>query len=363
MTQTETSIVRINEVGNEERGAALAGFQSSAAAGSAMAHQAGTVAAVAREEAEIKAAIVLARGNPRDEARAYTRIIQSCQRPTFAEGACYSFPRGGARVEGPSIDMARELARCWTNVRYGLRIVTEDAASVHIKGYAYDLEANNYVEAEDKFSKLIQRKNRDGGTSWVQPDERDLRELVNRRGAICVRNAILQLIPPDIIEDAVLKVGETMRKAAAGDLEQDRPAAIRRMVLAFANIQVTTEMLAGKIGNSVDNITDEQLAELRKIYASMRDGNSKREDHFEVSKPAAASAEKSPVASQVKTQAAALAAQLGSKQAKDSPATQEQGAAQGGPVAQAAAVAPPPVAGSQGSLLPPEQPGNGRRRS
>ncbi|NBW17949.1 MAG: hypothetical protein EBR82_59250 [Caulobacteraceae bacterium] len=71
-----------------------------------------------------------------------------------------------------------------------------------------------------------------------------------------------------------------------------------------------------------------------------------------------------PKPTAVATQAAALVSKLtGEVVPPSNPATQEQGAAQGGPVAQAAAVAPPPVAGSQGSLLPPEQPGNGRRRS
>jgi len=68
--------------------------------------------------------------------------------------------------------------------------------------------------------------------------------------------------------------------------------------------------------------------------------------------------------SAVSSQAAALVSKLtGEVVPPSKPATQEQGTAQGGPVAQAAAVGPSPVAGSQGSLLPPEQPGNGRRRS
>lgn len=235
----------------------------------------------AREEAEMKAAIVLAKKFPRDEAAAYTRIMHSCDRPSFAEGANYAFPRGGQVVTGPSVDLARELARIWGNVRYGLRIVTEDDERVHIKGYAYDLESNTYVESEDKFAKLVQRRNKVTRQSeWVKPDERDLRELVNKRGAICVRNAILQLLPSDIVMDAMARCRDTAQKAAKGEIQQDREAAIRRLALAYHDIGVNSEMIAGYLKHSMELITNEEIADLRAIYKSIRDGNSRREEYF-----------------------------------------------------------------------------------
>src|SRR5690606_32675204 len=111
--------------------AALAGFEPQETA--ITVREAGAASAVAREEAEMKSAIFLARQFPRDEAAAYTKIIKSCRRPTFAEGAMYRFPRGGQQVEGPSVQLAREIARCWGNIRYGLRIVSVDAEMIHIR--------------------------------------------------------------------------------------------------------------------------------------------------------------------------------------------------------------------------------------
>ena len=55
-------------------------------------------------------------------------------------------------------------------------------------------------------------------TEWTVPDERDLRELTNRRGAICVRNAILALVPPDLVEDAMATADQTLEALLA---EQD----------------------------------------------------------------------------------------------------------------------------------------------
>lgn len=243
--------------------------------------QGGPFVQAAREEAEMKAAIVLAKKFPRDEAGAYTRIMHSCDRPSFAEGANYAFPRGGQVVTGPSVDLARELARIWGNIRYGLRFVTEDDERVHIKGYAYDLESNTYVESEDKFAKRVQRRNKvTRQAEWVKPDERDLRELVNKRGAICVRNAILQLLPSDIVMDAMARCRDTVQKAAKGEIQRDREAATRRLALAYHDIGVNSEMIAGYLRHPVELITNEEIADLRAIYKSIRDGNSRREEYF-----------------------------------------------------------------------------------
>ena len=155
--------------------------------------QAGELAAVAREQNEIQSAIVSAKKFPRNEQAAFVKALNSFRRQSMAEAATYSFPRGGKTVEGPSVDCARELARVWGNIRYGLRVVSQDENRLHIRAYALDLETNTYVEAEDEFSKLIQRKDKlSGATRWVTPDERDLRELMNRRGAIAIRNCLLQ---------------------------------------------------------------------------------------------------------------------------------------------------------------------------
>lgn len=259
--------------------AALAGFEPQE--DSLTVRESGAAAAVAREEAEMKSAIFLARQFPRDDAAAYTRIIKSCRRAGFAEGALYRFPRGGQQVEGPSVQLAREIARCWGNIRYGLRIVSVDAEMVHIRGYAHDLESNAYVEHEDKFARLVQRR-RGSRTEWVPPDERDLRELINRRGAILVRNAILQVVPSDVVENAIREVHSTLKRAAQGEIEQSREDAIRRLAVAFDAIGVSTEALEQYLGHPLDAISADEIADLRGVYKSIIDGNSRREDHFDL---------------------------------------------------------------------------------
>lgn len=266
--------------------AALAGFEGGEI-GHVQEREVGAAAAVAREEAEIKSAIFLARQFPRNEFAAYNKVIKACERPGLAEEAVYNFPRGGQQVSGPSVNLAREIARCWGNIRYGLRVVSVDEDMVHIRGYAFDLETNAYVEHEDKFEKLVYRK----GKGWVKPDERDLRELINRRGAILVRNAILQVVPSDVVDAAEEKAKETLRRAAAGEISQNREQAIRRLVKAFDGIGVTVEMLEGYLKHGLDAITADEIADLRAVYKSIQDGHSRREEYFDLKAPSAASQE------------------------------------------------------------------------
>lgn len=254
------------------------GFEKNAVA--VVAQGAGDLAAATREQSEIQSAIVSAKRFPRDEAAAYTKIIKAFERPLLAESARYLFRRGKTEITGPSVDLARECARCWGNMRHGLRVVGLTETNVHIKGYALDLETNAYCEHEDQFAPLIQRKTDSGQTVWKKPDERDLRELISKRGAILVRNAILQLMPPDIVDAAMDKAAETMRRAAAGELNQNREDAVRRLALAFDRLGVNTDMLQKKLGHELSLVTEDELVELRTIWKSIHDGNSKREEHF-----------------------------------------------------------------------------------
>lgn len=222
-------------------------------------------AAAAEKQFEIQSAIVLAKRFPRDEDLSFQKLMKACGRTTFAEDAEYSFPRGGQSVKGPSVFLAREAARVWTNIRYGLTITRDDSNSRQIQAWAWDLETNTKISAEDDFRKLIFRK----GKGWIEPDERDLRELTNRRGAILIRNCVLQILPKDLIEDALSKCRETLRTNAA----QDPDAARKKILLAFSELNVSAEQLAAYLGHPVAQSSPAEIADLRAVYKSISDGN------------------------------------------------------------------------------------------
>jgi hypothetical protein len=239
-------------------------------------------AAAAEKQFEIQSAVVLAKRFPRDEDGAFQRLMKACGRTSFAEDAEYSFPRGNKLndetgqweknfVNGPSINLAREGSRVWGNMRHGFVVTTDTENERTIMGFAWDLETNTRVQAEDSFKKLVYRR-KDG---WVKPDERDLRELTNRRAAILKRNCILEILPKDLIEDALDECRKTLRSNAEKDPDGER----KKILMAFSQLNISAEMLTAYLGHAVGQSSPAEIADLRAVYKSISDGNTTWADY------------------------------------------------------------------------------------
>lgn len=248
----------------------------------------GIAAAVSREQHEIQSAIAVAKRFPRNEAQASTAIVKACERPSMAEKALYSFPRKdkdgrNVAIEGLSVHLAREAARIWGNIWYGFRVVdwtTDDR--VTLRGIAHDLEANAHSECEVTFRALVPRKNfQTKQVEWVRPSERDFRNLINQQGAIAERNAVLKLIPKHVKDDVEAMIRSTLEAAAAGDLKQNKEDAVRRLAYGFDRLGVSVDMVERRLGHRLSVLTAEELAELRVIYRTLKEGEGKREEYFE----------------------------------------------------------------------------------
>jgi hypothetical protein len=106
-------------------------------------------------------------------------------------------------------------------------------------------------------------------TSWVEPDERDLRELTNKHAAIAKRNCLFELLPPDMVEDAIAKARETLLANA-----KDDPDAIRKKVInGFSELNVSVENLEAYLGHKIGECSPAELVDLRGHYKSIKDGN------------------------------------------------------------------------------------------
>jgi len=221
---------------------------------------------------EVQASIVIAKKFPRDEDEAFNKLIKTCKRPSFANRAAYKFPRGGKEVKGPSINLAREAARVWKNIEFGTEIVYDDEESRKIRAWAWDKESNEKTFAEDSFKKLIYRKNK----GWIKPDERDLRELTNRRASILKRNCLLELLPKDMIEEAMDMCDEVIAQSAAENINESR----NKIITAFKKLGISKEQIETKLGHSINKCTPEEIVDLRQIWQSISDGNSSWEEYI-----------------------------------------------------------------------------------
>ena len=140
----------------------------------------GTVAIEAsRAIAEAQGKLVIAKRFPRDEVQAYNRVAQACQRKGIAEKAFYSYNRGGGTVSGPTIRFAEELARCWGNIDYGIKELSQDDGKSEMQAYAWDLETN--AQSVQNFTNPHIREV--GGKAKVLTSQRDIYEINANMGA------------------------------------------------------------------------------------------------------------------------------------------------------------------------------------
>lgn len=225
-----------------------------------------------RQVAEVQAAMILAKSNPRDQVAAMDRILNACARPTLAESALYSYARGGSEITGPSIRLAEAIAQQWGNIQFGMRELDQSGGESTVMAYAWDVETN--TRKEIVFQVPHVRHTRKGRNKLEDP--RDVYEMVANNGARRLRACILSVIPGDVIESAVNQCEITLTANA-----DTSPAATQKMITAFEALGVTKKQLEKRIQRRIDTIRPAQVLSLRKIYASIRDGMSSTEDWFE----------------------------------------------------------------------------------
>lgn len=233
-----------------------------------------------RQAQEVQAAMVIAKKFPRDTNSALDRILQACKRRGLAEQACYAYPKGGTSVTGPSIRLAEAMAQNWGNVDFGILELEQRDGESTVMAYAWDLETN--TRQTKVFNVPHARWTKQDGLVPLR-DPRDIYEMIANQGARRLRACILGIIPGDITDAAVEQCENTMKAGNKGTVV-DRT---RKMVQLFSELGVTSEMIETRLGHILDATTETELVNLRKIYQSLKDGMSKREDWFSVpvSKP------------------------------------------------------------------------------
>ncbi len=228
----------------------------------------------ARAVAEAQGQILIAKKFPRNEAQAWGKIMEACQRRELAEQAFYAYPRSGETVRGLSIRAAEALALHWGNLEYGIRELSQKDGVSEMQAYCWDLERN--VKAVQNFTVRHERHSRAGAKSLTDP--RDIYELTANMAARRLRARILAVIPAEVVEAAEAQLNQTL----AGKSEVPFKDRVKKMLAAFAKFGVTQEMLEKKIGRASDNFFPEDLAELGVIYNSIKEYHTKPSAWFDV---------------------------------------------------------------------------------
>lgn len=246
-----------------------------------MPRRVGAELAASREAQEVQVAMVAAKRFPRDEVDAYNRILRDCQRPSLAEKAMYEFPRGGQVVTGPSIHLAKTLARGWGNIDSGFKVLEQSAKESTVMAYCWDLETN-YRETK-VFTVQHIRETKKG--AYPLTDPRDIYEMIANQAARRERSCILSVIPGDVVDAAVGQCNATL----AGKSKMPLVDMVRALVKNFQEqYGVTAEMLEAYVGCKKEAFSHQSVVRLKNVYNTLRDGSAGVEQYFDMSQAAPA---------------------------------------------------------------------------
>lgn len=227
----------------------------------------------ARAVAEVQAAVVVAQQVPRDLPAAVEAMRESCRQRGLADRAFYRFPRAGSTVSGPSVHLARELARCWGNVQYGIREMRRDDAGAvsEMQAWAWDVQTN--TRSEQMFV-VPHRRDTTSGPKMLT-DLRDVYENNANQGARRLREAIFSVLPTWFTEEAKELCQATIRDGGGRSLAQQ----VSDLAKAFDSLGVPVARVERRFGPRA-GWSEHDLAQLRVIGSSIRQGTVTLDEEF-----------------------------------------------------------------------------------
>ena len=234
----------------------------------------GTAIEQSRAAAEVLAAVEVAQRFPRDVQYARNQMIESCQQTYLAERAFFRFPRAGGAVSGASVHLARELARCWGHIQYGIVELRRDDeyAQSEMQAWAWDVQTNSRVSTTFIVPHLRDTKQ---GPSQLK-ELRDIYENNANNGARRVREMIFAILPPWFVAEAKDRCNATLTDGAGIPLATRIANAIEK----FSTIGVTLAQLESKVGSPNGRWTPHDAAQLAVIYQSIQRGEIRKEEEF-----------------------------------------------------------------------------------
>lgn len=229
-----------------------------------------------RAVAEVQASVFVAQQNPRNKSFAIAEMQEACGMKTVAERAFFKFPRAGQTVSGASIHLARELARCWGNIHFGVVELRRDdvKGESEMQAFAWDLETN----ARTATTFIVPHK-RDTKKGVVQlEDMRDIYENNANNGARRLREAIFTVLPGWFVEDAQQICRETLDNDGGSKVPLSKR--IADCIAGFDRLGVTRAQIEAKLERPSSEWTERDIAELGVSFRSIKAGELSRDDEF-----------------------------------------------------------------------------------
>ncbi|WP_243061190.1 hypothetical protein [Nocardioides sp. SR21] len=229
-----------------------------------------------RAVAEVLATVKVAQEVPRSIARAEAEMRDACGRIAFAERAFYSVKNRGS---GSSVHMARELARIFGNVQFGVHELhrDDDAGMSEIQAFAWDVQTN--VRSTRTF--LVPHVRMRNGKRQPLTDVQDIYLSNQNIGARAVRECIFTVLPAWFTDTAEQLAHETLRRGSdAGQGEVPLGDRVAAMVDAYGKGGVTVEQLEARVGKTLGAWLAEDVAHMGVVFESLKRKETTVADEF-----------------------------------------------------------------------------------
>jgi DNA-binding XRE family transcriptional regulator len=234
----------------------------------------------ARAVAEVAAAVQVAQQFPRDLDRVYAEMREACDDIDLAREAFYKVDNRG---DGPSVHLARELARIFGNFQYGVHELhrDDDLGQSEVQSFAWDVQTNTrntrlFISPHQTMKKI------NGVQTRVEIVDLTAVYLNNQNtGARAVRETILSTLPKKLVREA-----ERICRARleAGDPEQSASDRTKEALAFFADLRPTpvseAQLVAHLKGRKPKDWTPRDIADLEVIAGSLRRGETTVADQF-----------------------------------------------------------------------------------
>ena len=225
-----------------------------------------------QDRAAIDIQISTAKAYPRSVKRSIEDALTIVTMDTETAATCtYSLPRSGKAITGPSVHLATILAQSWGNMRIEARVTDIGERQITSQAIAFDLEKNIAIKVEVK-------RNITGKSGRFNDDM--ITVTGNAANSIALRNAILKVIPRQVIE----KVYNAALETITGDIsDSTKLIAARNKLLSQIkeSYNVTEEEILFAIGKaSIDHIDRDNLVTLIGIRQAVKDGDTTVDEAF-----------------------------------------------------------------------------------
>lgn len=218
---------------------------------------------------EVDMQVATARRWPRSIQRfKESAMLMAAKNAQIAQTCFYTLPRGGKKIEGPSIRLAEIVAVTWGNLRCESRVIDVGEKAVTAQGTAWDIQTNVLIRKEAA-RRITDSKGRRYSDDMIIMTG-------NAAASVALRNAIFTVVPMAYVTD----IYEHCKRVALGD-RGGLDEAKAKWVKWFAAKGATKEQLLDLLGRQgVEDITIDDITALQGLATALAEGETSLEDLF-----------------------------------------------------------------------------------